>query len=251
MTAIAAIASFDGAAAQRACALLAPAAHERARLLCFHDNALHDWRAHSADALRAQLSQTPIGAAAALASSLPAPRCFLGAAAASNASSPSHSAAAACGAIANLRPLRKHMIASGWLDHDVDESAVVAALVDFYLRKAKQPLDAVRAALRKLQGAFTIAVIVPESPVSLFIASKHPGVAVGFVDGAACALSDARLRPHGAELTPLQADDVAILTPRQIVLTDLDGMQIVKHPRSAPLLELSHSAGHANADARA
>ncbi|MCC6787598.1 MAG: hypothetical protein IT547_07130 [Hyphomonadaceae bacterium] len=248
MTAIAAIASLDGAAAQRACALLAPTEHERARLLCFQDHALHDWRAPSADALAAQLDQTPIRACAALVSSLPAAHNF---GVPRNASPPRHAAAAACGAIANLRPLRKHMIASGWLDHDVDESAVVAALVDFYLRKAKQPLDAVRAALRKLQGAFTIAVIVPESPVSLFIASKHPGVAVGFVDGAACALSDARLRPHGAELTPLQADDVAILTPRQIVLTDLDGMQIVKHPRSAPLLELSHSAGHANADARA
>lgn len=248
MNAIAAAAAWDAAAAQRACALLTSSPQERARLLFFQDNSLHDRRAHSADALRAQLAESPIQTAVALAYTCPAER---GLSASGSFATPRYSVTALAGTIANLRPLRKHMIASGWLDQGADEDAVVAALVDFYLRKAKQPLDAVRAALRKLQGAFAIAVIVPDSPASTFVASKNLNVLVGFVDGAACALSDARMRPSGAELAPLQADDVAILTPHQIVLTDFDGMQIVKHSRSAPLFELSLSPGQSNADARA
>ncbi|MEZ5960556.1 MAG: hypothetical protein R3C30_09055 [Hyphomonadaceae bacterium] len=186
-------------------------------------------------ALIAQLGLTPVSSFAALAQANAASGAL---GARDDVPAPHHVAAAFAGAITNLRPLRKHMVASGWVASDADGGAVVARLIDFHLRKGKPPVDAVRAALQKLQGRFAVGAISPEDPATIYVAAKGANALVGFIDGAACAVSDAGMRPPGAELTPLEPDDVAILSPARIVVADLEGMQIVKQPAAA-LVEVS------------
>lgn len=224
MNTFAAAVSANGAAAARACALLSAAPlHHRARLLSVAEGALNDWRGHSIGALSKQLALTPLAAATALAETSAPDR------GARPPRSPRHVAIVLTGRVTNLRPLQKHMSASGWVNADDDGAAVVSRLIEFHLRKGRRPLEAARSALQRLQGSFAFAATVAAGEASIYVAAKNADAFVGFTADAIYAISDRSLRPADSEITPLQSGDVATLRDDHIVITDADGMGIEKH----------------------
>lgn len=225
MNAFAAAIAANGAAASRACALLSAAPpHHRARLLSVADGALNDWRAHSIGALSKQLALTPLAAATALAETSAPDRGVT-----RPPRSPRHVAIVLSGRVTNLRPLQKHMSASGWVNADDDGAAVISRLIEFHLRKGRRPLDAARSALQRLQGSFAFAATVAAGDASIYVGAKNADAFVGFSGDAIYAITDRALRPADSEITTLQNGDVATLQPDQIVITDADGMGIEKH----------------------
>ena len=84
--------------------------------------------------------------------------------------------------------------------------------------------DAVRAALRRVQGAFAIAVIHRDAPDTIVASRREAPLVLGHLDGASLLSSDvAGLIRHTRDVEALLDDQVATLTPDGITVTDLDG----------------------------
>ena len=84
--------------------------------------------------------------------------------------------------------------------------------------------DAVRAALRRVDGAFAIAVVDRRSPDAIVTSRREAPLVLGHLDGASLLSSDvAGLIAHTRDVEALLDDQVATLTPGGISVTDLDG----------------------------
>ena len=84
--------------------------------------------------------------------------------------------------------------------------------------------DAVRAALRRVDGAFAVAVIDRRSPDVIVASRREAPLVLGHTEGASLLSSDvAGLIRHTRDVEALLDDQVAILTPQGITVTDLDG----------------------------
>jgi glucosamine--fructose-6-phosphate aminotransferase (isomerizing) len=82
----------------------------------------------------------------------------------------------------------------------------------------------VRTALRQVKGAFAIAVVDRRSPDVIVASRREAPLVLGHTDGASLLSSDvAGLIRHTRDVEALLDDQVAILTPEGITVTDLDG----------------------------
>ncbi|MBW3605164.1 MAG: glutamine--fructose-6-phosphate transaminase (isomerizing) [Actinobacteria bacterium] len=83
---------------------------------------------------------------------------------------------------------------------------------------------AVRTALRRVEGAFAIAVVDRRSPDTIVASRREAPLVLGHLDGASLLSSDvAGLIRYTRDVEALLDDQVAILTPEGITVTDLDG----------------------------
>jgi glucosamine--fructose-6-phosphate aminotransferase (isomerizing) len=84
--------------------------------------------------------------------------------------------------------------------------------------------SAVRAALRRVEGAFAIAVVDRRSPDVIVTSRREAPLVLGHTEGASLLSSDvAGLIRHTRDVEALLDDQVAVLTPQGITITDLDG----------------------------
>ena len=89
---------------------------------------------------------------------------------------------------------------------------------------------AVRAAVRRLEGQFAIAVVDRRQPDTIVATKRSAPMILGHLDGAAMLSSDvAGLIEHTKDCEALEDDQVAVLTPGGITVTDLDGAPASGH----------------------
>jgi glucosamine--fructose-6-phosphate aminotransferase (isomerizing) len=87
------------------------------------------------------------------------------------------------GIIENFAALKRELAASGREFHSDTDSEVVAQLIDAELQTGLTPIEALKAALGRLEGAFAIAVIVQGEDNLVMGARRGPPLAVGYGDG--------------------------------------------------------------------
>jgi glucosamine--fructose-6-phosphate aminotransferase (isomerizing) len=126
------------------------------------------------------------------------------------------------GIIENYGELRAELSDSGCdFTSETDTEAVahlVASLHDGDLA------EAVRAAMRRVRGAFSFAVVDRRRPDVIVAARREAPLVLGRSDGASLLASDvAGLIAHTRDVEALLDDQVAVLTPDGITVTDLDG----------------------------
>jgi glucosamine--fructose-6-phosphate aminotransferase (isomerizing) len=86
------------------------------------------------------------------------------------------------GIIENFQEIKKELLAQGHSFESQTDSEVVAHLVTHYLNEQMRPKDAVAAALKRLQGAFALALMFAGEHDLLIGARRGPPLAVGYGD---------------------------------------------------------------------
>ncbi|ABD07556.1 glutamine--fructose-6-phosphate transaminase [Rhodopseudomonas palustris HaA2] len=128
------------------------------------------------------------------------------------------------GIIENFRELRTELEAGGAKFTSETDTEVVAHLVNSYMRKGASPVDAVKAALPRLRGAFALAFLFEGHDDLMIGARKGSPLAIGYGDGEMYLGSDAiALAPLTDDISYLDDDDWVVLTRKGAEVHDAKG----------------------------
>ncbi|HVM19921.1 MAG TPA: glutamine--fructose-6-phosphate transaminase (isomerizing) [Egibacteraceae bacterium] len=135
------------------------------------------------------------------------------------------------GIFENFAELKAELAAAGHEFSSDTDTEVVAHLIGALRDERGGDLaDAVRAALTRVEGAFAIAVVDKRDPSTIVASRREAPLVLGRADGATLLASDvAGLIRHTRDITALLDDQVAVLTPGQITITDLHGNDAEGH----------------------
>ncbi|RJF78680.1 glutamine--fructose-6-phosphate transaminase (isomerizing) [Rhodopseudomonas palustris] len=128
------------------------------------------------------------------------------------------------GIIENFRELRNELQSEGAKFASETDTEVVAHLVNSYIRKGASPVDAVKAALPRLRGAFALAFLFKDHDDLMIGARKGSPLAIGYGDGEMYLGSDAiALAPLTDDISYLDDDDWVVLTRKGAQVHDAKG----------------------------
>jgi glucosamine--fructose-6-phosphate aminotransferase (isomerizing) len=134
------------------------------------------------------------------------------------------------GIIENFSELRRELEAKGAKFVTETDTEVIAHLVTEEMKSGKSPVEAVKAALPRLRGAFALVFLFAGERDLLIGARRGSPLAVGFGDGAMYIGSDAiALAPFTDTVSYLEDGDWAIVTRGGAEIHDADGA-IVHRP---------------------
>ncbi|MFL5254922.1 MAG: glutamine--fructose-6-phosphate transaminase (isomerizing), partial [Rhodopila sp.] len=131
------------------------------------------------------------------------------------------------GIIENHAELRAELEEAGQVFHTETDTETVAQLVDLYLKQGMKPIEAAGTALRRLEGAYALAIIFAGHP-ELMVAAQHGApLAVGFGDDEMFVGSDAlALAPLTRRIAYLHDGDWTVVDRRGARFFDMDGNQV-------------------------
>jgi len=128
------------------------------------------------------------------------------------------------GIIENFRELRAELVAKGHKFESETDSEVAVHLVTDYLDSGKTPEEAAKLAVRRLTGAYSLAMIFKDQESLLIGARKGAPMAVGYGDHEAYLGSDAfALAPFTSRIAYLEDGDVAVVRGNQVSIFDSEG----------------------------
>ncbi len=128
------------------------------------------------------------------------------------------------GIIENFSELRRELEGKGAKFATETDSEVVAHLVTEELKHGLSPLEAVKAALPRLRGAFALAFLFAGEENLLIGARRGSPLAIGFGDGAMFIGSDAiALAPFTDTVSYLEDGDCAVITRTSAEIYDAKG----------------------------
>ncbi len=136
------------------------------------------------------------------------------------------------GILENYLALKERLILAGHRFTSETDTEVLAHLVEAHLSTGADLLQAVRAALSEVQGAYAVGILAAGAPDQL-IAAKHGagGAVVGLGEGEAYLASDIpAILPHTREVVILEDGEVALITKQGVQLTTLAGRPIERPP---------------------
>jgi glutamine---fructose-6-phosphate transaminase (isomerizing) len=136
------------------------------------------------------------------------------------------------GIIENHAALRAELEAEGQEFATETDTETIAQLVDLHLKRGMPPEAAAEATLRRLEGAYALAMIFAGHP-ELIVGARHGApLAVGFGDDAMYVGSDAlALAPLTRRIAYLRDGDWVALTRREARFIDGDGRRIAREIR--------------------
>ncbi|HKE99156.1 MAG TPA: glutamine--fructose-6-phosphate transaminase (isomerizing) [Actinomycetes bacterium] len=132
------------------------------------------------------------------------------------------------GIIENFHALRGRLEAEGHRLASDTDTETVAHLVEDGLRQGLAFPDAVRVALRALEGSFALAAVSADAPHTVVGAKRDLPLVAGRARGSNFVASDfTAFLEHTRDGVILTDDQVVTVTPDALVVTDLDGNQVV------------------------
>jgi glucosamine--fructose-6-phosphate aminotransferase (isomerizing) len=131
------------------------------------------------------------------------------------------------GIIENFRELKDELIAAGvTFDTDTD-TEVIAQLIERKLNEGLAPKDAVAAVLKRLTGAFSLAILFEDEDDLMIGARRGSPLAIGHGHDEMFFGSDAiALAPFTDRVTYLEDGDWAVLTRAGATIYDADGLKV-------------------------
>jgi len=146
------------------------------------------------------------------------------------------------GIIENHEVLRARLTAEGYVFTSVTDTEVIAHLVASYKTGTTPLLDAVRAAIAELEGAYAIAVVAADEPQRIVAARKGSPLVVGIGIGEHFVASDPMaLRQVTDRVIFLAEGDVIELTPLGVRIFDAQ-----RNDAQRPIVQLSETADTAD-----
>ncbi|MCA0279214.1 MAG: glutamine--fructose-6-phosphate transaminase (isomerizing) [Proteobacteria bacterium] len=135
------------------------------------------------------------------------------------------------GIIENFAELRQELTVDGYEFTSQTDTEVVAHLIARELAKGADPVDAAYAALKRLNGAFALAIMFQGDEDLIVGARNGPPLAVGHGEGEMFLGSDAiALAPFTNSITYLEDGDWAVVRRTQFQIYDMDAKP-VERPR--------------------
>jgi glucosamine--fructose-6-phosphate aminotransferase (isomerizing) len=133
------------------------------------------------------------------------------------------------GIIENHAELRAELEAAGQVFSTETDTETVAQLVDLHLRQGMPPVEAAGAALRRLEGAYAIAMIFAGHPDLMIGAQQGAPLAVGYGEDEMFLGSDAlALAPLTRRIAYLRDGDWAVLDRNQARFLGPDGAPVAR-----------------------
>jgi glutamine---fructose-6-phosphate transaminase (isomerizing) len=128
------------------------------------------------------------------------------------------------GIIENFSELRRELEGKGAKFATETDTEVIAHLVTDAMKRGASPVDAVKAALPRLRGAFALAFLFAGEDDLLIGARRGSPLAVGFGDGSMYVGSDAiALAPFTDTVSYLEDGDWVVITRKGAEIHDSDG----------------------------
>src|SRR5947209_3656361 len=146
------------------------------------------------------------------------------------------------GIIENFRELREALQKNGTIFKTETDTEIVLHLVDDHLRQGFKPVDAVRATLSKLRGAFALGFIFADDNDLMIGARNGPPLAIGYGDGEMYLGSDAiALGPFTDTISYLEDGDWVVLTRSGATVYDKNNTivqrDVLKHIAATSLVD--------------
>lgn len=131
------------------------------------------------------------------------------------------------GIIENFAELREELIRDGYSFASQTDTEVVAHLVARELARGLKPVEAAHQALKRLEGAFALAIMFRGDEDLIVGARNGPPLAVGHGDGEMFLGSDAiALAPFTNSITYLEDGDWAVVRRDGVSIFDMDGKKV-------------------------
>ncbi len=131
------------------------------------------------------------------------------------------------GIIENFRELKAELTAQGAVFTSDTDTEVIAHLVTSELKAGNDPVRATYNALKRLEGAFALALIFAGYDDLMIVARQGSPLAIGFGDGEMFVGSDAiALAPFTDAISYLEDGDWAVLTRKGIAIRDRNGKAV-------------------------
>jgi glucosamine--fructose-6-phosphate aminotransferase (isomerizing) len=148
------------------------------------------------------------------------------------------------GIVENFRTLRDELQAEGRIFSSDTDTEVVAHLVDRAMANGGAPLDAVRAALARLEGAFAFVFLFEGEEDLMIVARKGSPLAIGYGDGEMYVGSDAlALAPLTHRIAYLEEGDHAVVTRAGAQVYDAAGAPVARDVHATPVETLHAEKG--------
>src|SRR6476661_8440874 len=133
------------------------------------------------------------------------------------------------GIIENFRPLRDELIAEGRKFESETDTEVVAHLVTRELERGASPQEAVSRTLKRIHGAFSLAILCRRFPDMLIGARLGSPLVVGYGDGETYLGSDAlALAPLTQRISYLEEGDWVVINHDQVQVYDRDDNEVTR-----------------------
>jgi glucosamine--fructose-6-phosphate aminotransferase (isomerizing) len=140
------------------------------------------------------------------------------------------------GIIENFQHLRDELIRYGHEFATQTDTEVVPQLVSYYLGQGLGPVAAAETALKRLEGAFALAILFAGHHDLLICARRGSPLAIGYGNGEMFIGSDAlALAPLTDRIQYLEEGDWAVLTPRGATVHDADGNEVAREIKQTAL----------------
>ncbi|MBC5796104.1 glutamine--fructose-6-phosphate transaminase (isomerizing) [Sphaerospermopsis sp. LEGE 00249] len=144
------------------------------------------------------------------------------------------------GIIENYRELRENLKALGHEFRSDTDTEVIPHLIAECLKHIPEDsnsasvfLEAVREAVKKLEGAYAIAVISADYADELIVVRQQAPLVIGFGQGEFfCASDTPAIVAHTRAVLPLENGEIARLTPLGVEVYNFAGNRLKKHPRT-------------------
>ncbi|RWN34550.1 glutamine--fructose-6-phosphate transaminase (isomerizing) [Mesorhizobium sp.] len=131
------------------------------------------------------------------------------------------------GIIENFAELRDELMRDGYTFSSQTDTEVVAHLVARELAKGLKPVEAAHQALKRLEGAFALAIMFKGDEDLIVGARNGPPLAVGHGDGEMFLGSDAiALAPFTNSITYLEDGDWAVVRRNEVAIFDMEGNKV-------------------------
>jgi len=148
----------------------------------------------------------------------------------------SHLALVHNGIIENYRELTEELKGRGYVFESDTDTEVAAWLITSFLEDGKSPAQAIAAAMKKFQGAFSLAVIFKGEEDLMIGARRGSPLAVGWGDGEMYLGSDAMaLAPLTNRISYLEEDDWVVLSRDGAVFYDRRGAEVIREIKQTQL----------------
>ena len=140
------------------------------------------------------------------------------------------------GIIENFQELRHELEAAGYEFATETDTEVVVHLISAGLDRQESPADAVAAALKRLEGAFALAIIFAGEPDLIVCARRGSPLAIGQGEGEMYLGSDAlALAPLTDQICYLEEGDWAVLRRDNMEIHDADDRPVEREIRQTAL----------------
>ena len=142
------------------------------------------------------------------------------------------------GIIENFAELRDELTRDGYNFASQTDTEVVAHLVARELAGGLKPVEAAHKALKRLEGAFALAIMFKGDEDLIVGARNGPPLAVGHGDGEMFLGSDAiALAPFTNSITYLEDGDWAVVRRDGVTIFDIDGNEVARKRQPCIALE--------------